>query len=142
MKRREFFRVPTALVGSLALPSAIASAWAGMSEAPTPPPDTILPDFEIRHLRVGNWHTEDLRLANRKAQAAGLPLPQPDPPDDESNYWAQMIRHGDRYFYRARGATIGCTQQDFRMVCKNPNLYYFSTALRLHCAIGRQLAGV
>jgi len=61
--------------------------------------------------------------------------------DDESNYWAEAIQDGTRFYYRAKGTTIEITEYQFRMVISNPVLYYFSTALKLHLQIARKIKG-
>ncbi len=53
----------------------------------------------------------------------------------ENDYGAEVIKDGDRFYYRARGVTVPITEQEARSVISNPFLYYVSTALRLHYMI-------
>lgn len=48
---------------------------------------------------------------------------------------------GSEADYRAKGVTIEIEEYEFRQVVENPSLYYFSTALKLHCRIERATAG-
>ena len=84
----------------------------------------------------------ELREANQLAREAGKPQPRPDPPDDEKNYWAEAIRIGDSYFYRVGDIVVPATEYEYRMVIANPNMYYFSSALKLHYRIQRKRDGV
>lgn len=60
----------------------------------------------VTKIRIGTLHTTDLRQANREALEAGRPAPHPEPLDDHNNYCADLIKDGDRYYYRARSTTI------------------------------------
>jgi hypothetical protein len=136
MKRRDFLRSTAAAAASLGLPAAAASADA-----------TQVDPFagngvQITRVRVGNWRTAELRKANRRARAAGQPLPCPEPPDDGDNYWAEAIRLGDTYLYRVGGIVVPATEYEYRMVIANPNLNYFSSALKLHHRVERARRGL
>jgi len=50
-------------------------------------------------------------------------------------YRAEVIRHNKKFYYRAIGALIKITPYEAKMIIRNPKLYYFSTALKLHCLI-------
>ena len=56
----------------------------------------------------------------------------------ELKYFAETIENNGNYFYHVDGVVIEITQFEFNMVKENPNLYYFSTALKLHFAIQRK----
>lgn len=118
MKRRDFIQSTTA-------------------ESKAPPLDA-----EVTRVRVGNWRTADLREANRLAREAGTPLRHPDPPDDDSNYWAEAIRIADSYFYRVGNIVVPVLEYEYRNVIDNPSMYYFSSALKLHYRIQRKRDGV
>lgn len=60
----------------------------------------------------------------------------------ENNYWVEAIEDGDKFYYRAKGTTIEIADWEFDRVIINPTLYYFSTALRLHIRIKREMEGV
>lgn len=60
--------------------------------------------------------------------------------DDNFKYPAEAIEDGGRYFYRVGHTTIEITELEFNRVVKNPRLYYFSTALKLHFLIQKGLA--
>ncbi|HEY4503197.1 MAG TPA: hypothetical protein VJC14_02065 [Candidatus Paceibacterota bacterium] len=47
-------------------------------------------------------------------------------------YNAEVIRKDRRFWYRANGVIIKITPLEAKRVIKNPRLYYFSTALKLH----------
>lgn len=46
-------------------------------------------------------------------------------------YRAEAIEHEGRYFYRVDGTTVEIRRHEFDTVIKDPNLFYFTTALRL-----------
>ena len=136
MKRRDFIQSTAAAAAASVLPAAAAAAT-------TPAESKAAPlDAEVTRVRVGNWRTDELRAANQRAREAGKPQPCPDPPDDEKNYWAEAIRIGDSYFYRVGDIVVPATEYEYRMVIANPNMYYFSSALKLHYRIQRKRDGV
>lgn len=135
MNRRQFTKIAAALTGLFALPSgsgATTQVISGTSER--------LPR-KITRLRVGSLATKELREQNRLDRQAGKVPATLDPPDDDNNYWAEAIEDGDRFYYRAKGVTIKTEEYEFRRVVENPTLYYFSTALKLHCRIEQAGAG-
>ena len=50
-------------------------------------------------------------------------------------YVAEAIKENGKYYYRVGDIRLEITQREFNRVIKNPRLYYFSTALRLHLLI-------
>ena len=136
MKRRDFIQSTAAAAAASILPAA-ADAATAPTQGTAPPLDA-----EVTRLRVGNWRTDELREANQLAREAGKPLRRPDPPDDENNYWAEAIRIGNIYFYRVGDIVVPATEYEYRMVIANPNMYYFSSALKLHYRIQRKRDGV
>ena len=58
------------------------------------------------------------------------------------NYWAEAIRIGDSYFYRVGDIVVPVLEYEYRNVLANPNMYYFSSALKLHYRIQRKRDGV
>lgn len=54
------------------------------------------------------------------------------PPDDEHNYWADVIEDGVKFYYRVGDTTVEIDKVERDKVVANPSLYYFSTALKLH----------
>ena len=136
MKRRTFFQSTAAAAAATVLPAAALAATA--PDAGKAPPL----DAEVTRLRIGSHRTGDLREANRLAREAGKPQPRPDPPDDENNYWAEAIRIGDSHFYRVGDIVVPASEYEYRMVIANPNMYYFSSALKLHYRIQRKRDGV
>ena len=136
MKRREFIQSTAAAAAASVLPAAATGATvSSQGMAPTL-------DAEVTRVRVGNWRTDTLREANQRAREAGKPQPRPDPPDDENNYWGEAIRIGDSYFYRVGDIVVPATEYEYRMVIANPNMYYFSSALKLHFRIQRKRDGL
>lgn len=136
MKRRDFFKSTAAAATSVGLPAAACTA------TQTPADPFAGTGALIVRVRVGNWRTDELREANRRAREAGLPLLRPDPPDDENNYWAEAIKLNDSFFYRIGETVVPATEYEYRMVIANPNLYYFSSALKLHVRIERAREGL
>jgi len=136
MKRREFFQSTAAAAAATVLPTVAAAATVSAQDT-TPPLDA-----EVTRLRIGTHGTGHLREANRLAREAGKPLRRPDPPDDKNNYWAEAIRIGDCHFYRVGDIVVPASEYEYRMVIANPNMYYFSSALKLHCRIQRKRDGV
>ncbi len=140
MKRRDFFKTTAAATAAISLPAAAIA----VTKAPDPVAGgTGVPiDAEVTRLRVGNWRTADLREANRLAREAGQVQPLPDPPDDESNFWAEAIRIGDSYFYREGETIVPVLEYEYHNVIRNPNMYYFSSALKLHIRVKRAREGL
>lgn len=62
---------------------------------------------------------------------------QKAPATPENDYQAVIIREGDRILYQARGVSVPITEDEARQVERNPFMYYFSTALKLHKRIER-----
>ena len=125
MNRRKFTRIAAALTSLFTLPSwAIASIQdlSGNAERLSE---------KITRLRIGLHNTAALRERNRLDRLSGNDDASVIPPDDENNYWADVIEDRDKFYYRVNGASIGITGQELRMVVSNPSLYYFSTALKL-----------
>ncbi len=135
MNRRHFTKVVVALAATFAAPT--------LSVAAT----QISPSSDERHtgkvtrLRIGSHTTSELRERNRIDRLAGTAPTSQEPPDDDNNYWAEVIENGGRFYYRAKGVTIAIEKYEFRRVVENPSLYYFSTALKLHFRIERARAG-
>lgn len=48
------------------------------------------------------------------------------------NYWADIIKDGDRHFYRVGETAIEISEFEYGYVLANPNLYYFSQTLKVH----------
>lgn len=136
MKRREFFQSTAAGAAATVLPAAALAATAP-DEGKAPPLDA-----EVTRLRIGTHGTGDLREANRLAREAGKPQPRPDPPDDENNYWAEAIRIGNSYFYRVGDIVVPASECEYRKVIANPNMYYFSSVLKLHHRVEQARQGL
>ncbi len=47
-------------------------------------------------------------------------------------YRAEAIEYQGKYYYRAWGVTVEATPYEYTKVIRNPKLYYFSAALKLH----------
>lgn len=136
MRRREFTRLAAALASLFAAPfgaTAVSQRALATDDHPL---------AKVTRLRVGTWQTADLRRANRIARAAGVALPWPEPPDDDSNYWAEIIEDGDRHFYRVGDTTVEISKLEYERVLSNPNLYYFSRALKVHYRLTRATDGI
>ena len=135
MNRRNFTKVSAALASLFALPSwAVASTPDLLGKAERIP-------GKITRVRIGLHPTSELRARNHLDRLAGKVPTFLDPPDDDNNYWAEAIEDGDKFYYRARGAAVEIEEYEFHRVVGNPSLYYFSTALKLHCRIDRAKAG-
>ena len=52
-------------------------------------------------------------------------------------YRAEAIEYQGKYYYRALGVTVEATPYEYTKVIRNPKLYYFSAALKLHQRIAR-----
>lgn len=57
--------------------------------------------------------------------------------DDENNfrYFAEVFEHKRQYYYRRGRVVIEITETEYDYLIKNPYLYYFSTALKMHLAV-------
>jgi hypothetical protein len=56
---------------------------------------------------------------------------------NSQHYQAEAIEHQGNYYYRAWGVTVEVTPHEYAKVIRNPKLYYFSAALKLHQRIAR-----
>lgn len=136
MNRREFVKYTVAFTSLLALPT-----WAVPLGHEPPDKAEDIP-VKITRLRVGSFGTKALREQNRLDHLSGRDgASLKTLPDDEYNYWAEAIEAGDKFYYRVNGTTVAITEYEFGMVVCNPNLYYFSMALRLHNRIRQAKAG-
>lgn len=61
------------------------------------------------------------------------------PQISEYNYTAIAIEDNGKFYYWAKGVSIEITPREYEFVTTNPKLYYFSTALRLHCRLKKEL---
>ena len=61
------------------------------------------------------------------------------PATTEYDYPAMIIRDTGRILYYARGAIVPITEYEAQQVVRNPLMYYFSTALKLHGRIQRAI---
>lgn len=134
MKRRDFLKSAAAGAATIGLPAA------GLA-LPEPADPFVAAGAEVTRLRIGTHRTTELREAKRHMREAGNQQLPPDPPDDGNNYWAEAIRLDDRYYYRVGDVIVPITEYEYRMVIGNPNLYYFSSALKLHYRINRARQG-
>ena len=142
MKRRDFIKTSTAVATSLGLPVGAVNAASRVAGTGVPSAQEAAPARTVTRLRVGTHYTEELRAANRAAREAGLPQPRPDPPDDKHNYWADLIKDGDRYFYRAGDTTVEISEFEYGYVQSNPSLYYFSQTVKVHVRMNRKRDGL
>jgi len=62
------------------------------------------------------------------------PAPSPD-----YQYTGLAIEYAGAHYYWAKGVSVKISAQDYRRIKSNPKLYYFSTALKLHCQIEQAL---
>lgn len=56
---------------------------------------------------------------------------------DDGHYKAVIIQTQDQYFYQVGNTTIQITAYEYEKVIKNPCLYYFSLALKLHYRLAK-----
>ncbi len=54
-------------------------------------------------------------------------------------YFAEAIEDNGQYYYQVDSVKLKITQYEYNKVIINPYLYYFSTALRLHFLIQKNL---
>jgi hypothetical protein len=59
---------------------------------------------------------------------------------NEHHYVAEAIAREGKHYYRVDGITIELEQHEYQQVIKNPTLYYFSSALKLHYRLKRAKA--
>ena len=127
MHRRHFVKVAAAGTSLIVRPS-----WAL----------ALVPAMKITRFRVG-LQSDMVQLGSHHgpgfvSRSFG-PSPRPGP-DRENHYEAAVIQVGDRFWYRAKGATIEVTANEAHQVRGCPLLFYFSTALKLHVRINWKLA--
>jgi hypothetical protein len=61
------------------------------------------------------------------------------PATPENDYRAVIIRERGRILYQARGVIVPITEYEAQQVVRNPFMYYFSTALKLHFRLQRAM---
>ena len=86
--------------------------------------------YKITRVRIGLLPTAPRRL--RDVVEVVEALDGAYPPDDENNYWADVIQDGPKFYYRVDDTTVEINSDEYHKVIANPSLYYFSTALKLH----------
>ena len=57
------------------------------------------------------------------------------------NYWADIIKDGDRHFYRVGETGVEISEFEYGYVLANPNMYYFSQTLKVHVRLLRARQG-
>lgn len=134
MNRRTFAKLAAAVAGLFASPRLIASLPGVAQDVARPV--TVTP------VRIGLRDTHQQRYENRLARNAGKPQPWPDPPDDEHNYWADLIKDGDRYFFRVGDTTVEISEFEYGYVQSNPSLYYFSQTVKVDVRMKRKREGL
>jgi len=58
---------------------------------------------------------------------------------EDYEYIALAIEEKGSYYYWARGASMKISRHEYELIKANPKLYYFSTALKLHFRVEKQL---
>jgi hypothetical protein len=100
--------------------------------------DWSTPSVEIHRVRITGTASRRAHFAALRAEKLGQTLPFPDEVYDD--YWAEVIRHGKRYFYCVEDTLIECSVADYASVLGHPSLAYFSCAIPLHERIKKVLA--
>jgi len=67
------------------------------------------------------------------------PISQYDPSFSENQYIGIAIEERSKYYFWAKGVSIEIAQWEYEQIKKNPKLYYFSTMLKLHFRIQKQI---
>ena len=62
-------------------------------------------------------------------------------PDDENNYWAEVVKDGDQVLLRVGETAVEISEFEYGYVQANPNLYYFSQTLKVHVRLLRARQG-
>lgn len=60
----------------------------------------------------------------------------------EYRYTSIAIEDGGKYYYWAKGISLEISDWEYANVKRNPKLYYFSTASKLHHRINRALEAI
>lgn len=55
------------------------------------------------------------------------------------DYIGIAIQEGEQYYYWAKGISLEITELEYHSIKANPKVYYFSTALKLHLRIIREI---
>lgn len=55
--------------------------------------------------------------------------------NNDFRYFAEVVKNDGRYYYTIDNVSIEINRREYDGVIKNPKLYYFSHALRLHFLI-------
>ena len=88
--------------------------------------------YKITRVRIGLRPTAERRLRDSVEVIDQFDGAHPYHSDDENNYWADVIQHGTKFYYRVGDTTVDINNDEYCAVIANPFLYYFSTALKLH----------
>lgn len=78
--------------------------------------------------------TTKLRICLREGNLAGATE------HDIFKYFATAIEYKGRYYYQVFGEVLQITRLEHDRIITNPYLYYFSTALKMHLRIQKQVA--
>jgi hypothetical protein len=91
----------------------------------------------IDRIRIGLLGSQDVRTFNHAAAQRGQPLKTHIALDREdiSNYWVDVLEFQGDTLYRVGDAVIKISHYQYLDVLKEPSLYYFSTAFKLHCRL-------
>jgi|CXWL01.1.fsa_nt_gi hypothetical protein len=93
--------------------------------------------MKVIRIRIGLLPPETVRLQKRVEHRLGHDEAPFTLPDDDSHYWAEAIKDGNKFYYLVNAAILEISEDEFGKVVINPYLYYFSTALKLHKRIER-----
>jgi len=87
--------------------------------------------MNIIHIKIGQHQFDDSTIKKRLIVLRDrfIPLVLYK---DENNYLAEAIEYQEGYFYRINGVTVKASKYEYEQALKNPRLYYFSSALKLH----------
>lgn len=77
-----------------------------------------------------------ISVALLKHHDSSLPTPNSS---DEYSYTGIAIEEKGSFYYWAKGVNLQITKDEYLYVKANPKLYYFSTALKLHLRIEKEL---
>lgn len=90
--------------------------------------------MKITNIRIGLHHFNESIIKNGILILRDKCIPQTFY-IDQNHYVASVINHQGKHFYQVDGVTVEAESYECERAIENPQLYYFSSALKLHFRI-------
>ena len=90
--------------------------------------------MKVTEIKIGLHRFNDSQLKRSLLKLRDKCFPQAFY-QDENHYLAKAIEYQGKHYYQANGVTVEAESYECERAIANPWLYYFSSALKLHCRI-------